>query len=422
MTRVLVVDDSQFMRTVIGNALTAAGYDVETASNGTEAIERAAASDPDVITMDVEMPECNGIDAVERIMATNPTLILMLSVHTDRGAEATLDALERGAVDFLHKPDGSDSRTVTHLTTEVVEKVDELAAANASSVALARAAASAYATRSASARVADTSAASRAVAGGEAEAGTGADTEPSTGSERAHSPPAGPDLETAATAGPRAESTESVTDVTRSLGGFEDDLAAHPTIVIGASTGGPKIVEGLFDRLPIDLNAKVLVVQHMPAEFTERFAERLDARSEYDVREAADGDLLRPGEAAVAPGDAHLEVASNVNGRLRVRLDEGERIHGVRPAIDVTMRTAAQTVSDRLCGVVLTGMGSDGAAGIEAIKAAGGHTIAQDEATSPVFGIPCQAIETGYVDAVVPVTALVEAIVDAFSTDGEIDD
>ncbi|MFA9425249.1 chemotaxis-specific protein-glutamate methyltransferase CheB [Natronorubrum sp. A-ect3] len=389
MTRVLVVDDSPFMRTVISNALTTAGYDVETATNGSEAIEAAAAYDPDVITMDVEMPEMDGIDAVERIMATNPALILMLSVHTDRGTEATLDALERGAVDFLHKPDGSDSRTVTHLSSDIVEKVDELADANASSVALARAAASVHATRSSQPN---------------GEVATVAEIGGETQTELAQCEPTGPDFET---------TTEP---------GVEDERADNPTVVIGASTGGPKIIEELFERLPIDLEAKILIVQHMPAEFTERFAQRLDSRSEYDIREAVDGDLIRSGEAAVAPGNAHLEVATNVGGLLRVRLDDGERIHGVRPAIDVTMQTAAEQVDDRLCGVALTGMGADGAAGIEAIKTAGGHTIAQDEATSPVFGIPYQAIQTGCVDAVVPATKLVETIVDAFNTDGETDD
>ncbi|MFC6767928.1 response regulator, partial [Natrinema soli] len=148
MTRALVVDDSRFMRTVIGNALGKAGYEVETAANGADGVVLASTFDPDVVTMDVEMPEMGGIDAVERIMATNPTMILMLSVHTERGTEATLDALERGAVDFLHKPDGSDSRNIAHLTDEVVAKVDDLAEANVSSVALARATAAAHSTRS----------------------------------------------------------------------------------------------------------------------------------------------------------------------------------------------------------------------------------------------------------------------------------
>ncbi|WP_049900483.1 chemotaxis-specific protein-glutamate methyltransferase CheB [Natrinema sp. J7-1] len=405
MTRVLVVDDSRFMRTVIGNALEAAGYDIETASNGSEAVETVATFEPDVVTMDVEMPEMGGIDAVERIMATNPTPILMLSVHTERGAEATLDALERGAVDFLHKPDGSDSRNIAHLSDDVVDAVGELAEADVSSVALARASAAAYATRSERA-----DSAGRGTTTGNAVAGGGAETRPNPDSGTID-PEAGPEI------GAPIDPDEDAAPVA-----VDGDRADAPTIVLGASTGGPKIVERLFERLPADLEAKVLVVQHMPPGFTERFAARLDANSAYDVSEAADRDWVRAGEVAVAPGNHHLEVARNVNGALRLRLDDGTRVHGVRPSIDVTMKSAADRVSDALCGIVLTGMGRDGAAGIEAIKAAGGRTIAQDEATSPVFGIPCQAIETGCVDTIAPANGIAEAIVDAFTTDGENDE
>jgi len=405
MTRVLVVDDSKFMRTVIGNALDEAGYEVETAANGADGVELASTFDPDVVTMDVEMPEMGGIDAVERIMATNPTMILMLSVHTERGTEATLDALERGAVDFLHKPDGSDSRNIAHLTDEVVAKVDDFAEANVSSVALARATAAAHSTRSGRAGgPGHNTVTGNAVAGGGSDAQLRHDSG-TTG------PDATPDI-----------GTTSATDEAAEPIAVDGDWADAPTIVLGASTGGPKIVERLFERLPADLEAKVLVVQHMPPDFTTRFAERLDARSAYDVTEAADRDRLAAGEAAVAPGNAHLEVASDIGGRLRLRLDDSERVHGVRPAIDVTMESAAERVSDALCGVVLTGMGLDGAAGIEAVKAAGGRTIAQDEETSPVFGIPCRAIETGCVDAVAPAHGIADAIVDAFTTDGETDD
>ncbi|SEV97319.1 chemotaxis-specific protein-glutamate methyltransferase CheB [Natrinema salifodinae] len=413
MTRVLVVDDSQFMRTVLGNALTDAGYDVETAANGTKGVELAGTFEPDVVTMDVEMPELGGIDAVERIMTTNPTAILMLSVHTERGAEATLDAIERGAVDFIHKPDGSDSRNIAHLTDEVVAKVDELAEAEVSSVALARAAATAYATRSSAvSAAASASNPERGTAAGNAVAG-GSDVRTQVSVDRGTTGPNTPEIG----AGADVEFDEKASPPT-----VDGERADAPTIVLGASTGGPKIVERLFERLPLALGAKVLVVQHMPSGFTARFADRLDARSAYDVSEAADRDRLVPGQAAVAPGDAHLEVVSNVNGRLRLELDDGERVHGVRPAIDVTMQSAADRVSDALCGVVLTGMGRDGAAGIEAIKDAGGHTIAQDEATSPVFGIPCQAIQTGRVDTIASATGIADAIVDAFTTDGETDD
>ncbi|WP_246999974.1 chemotaxis-specific protein-glutamate methyltransferase CheB [Halosolutus gelatinilyticus] len=385
MTRVLVVDDSRFMRTVIDNALTDAGYDVETAPNGSRAIDAVATDAPDVVTMDVEMPEIDGIEAVERIMAADPTPILMLSAYTEAGAEATLDALERGAVDFLHKPDpksaDAGARNIGHLATEVVEKVDALADADVSSMALARTTASAQATRPGTRS--DAPAAARPVA------------DPSGGSVEV------------------AGSSSRVDPVS---------IDGTPTVVVGASTGGPKIVEHLFTRLPAALEARVLVVQHMPEGFTARFADRLDSLSEYDVREATDGGRLDAGEAVVAAGDRHLEVARTVGGTLRLRLDDGERIHGVRPAIDVTMRSAAEWVDDPLCGVVLTGMGRDGAAGIEAISDAGGHTIAQDEATSPVFGIPCQAIQTGCVDDIAPAGEIAAEIVDAFRTDGETDE
>ncbi|WP_254767329.1 chemotaxis-specific protein-glutamate methyltransferase CheB [Salinilacihabitans rarus] len=371
MTRVLVVDDSRFIRRVVDDALTNAGYDVVTAADGATAVEAVDEHDPDVVTMDVEMPGMSGIEAVARIMSAAPTPVLMLSADTADGAEATLDALERGAVDFLPKAN-TDGRDIDDFAAAVVEKVDDLAAASISSLALARTTAAAHA-----AGVAAETADRRGVAGTVAREG---------------------DAETVA---------------------LDGEPSGDPTVVVGASTGGPRIVERLVATLPADLGAKLLVVQHMPSEFTARFAERLDAISEYEVREARDGDRIGPGEALVARGGYHLAVRNNVGGRVRVGLEDGERIHGVRPAIDVTMRTAAERVSDPLCGVVLSGMGRDGAAGIEAVKEAGGRTIAQDERTSPVFGIPAKAIETGRVDEVVPAEGVAESIVDAFDTEGE---
>jgi two-component system chemotaxis response regulator CheB len=191
----------------------------------------------------------------------------------------------------------------------------------------------------------------------------------------------------------------------------------EPTLVIASSTGGPKTVERVLSELPREAGFRVLIVQHMPDGFTGRFAERIDARSDYDVREATDGDRIGAGEGLVAPGGYHTVVSGYRAGRLRVRLTEEPPVNSVRPAADVTMRSAAETVTDPLVGVVLTGMGEDGAAGIEAIGTAGGHTVAQDEATSAVFGMPKRAVETGHVDEVLPVGEIPEGILRA-TTEG----
>ncbi|WP_049970250.1 chemotaxis-specific protein-glutamate methyltransferase CheB [Haladaptatus cibarius] len=329
MTRAVVVDDSHFMRTVISDILESGGIEVVAqATDGREAVSAVAEHEPDVVTMDVEMPEMNGIEAVAAIMDETPTPVLMLSAHTEKGAEATFEALDRGAIDVLAKPGGEVSTGISAHKDDLVDKV-------------------------------------RSVARADVSAGTPSDS--------------------------------ATTPIER-----DETYVENATVVIGASTGGPRVVESVLSGLPRSANLRVLIVQHMPDSFTDRFAKRLDGRTEYDVREARDGDRIGGGEALVARGDYHMAVSNYAKGRLRVRLTQDEQRHGVRPAIDVTMETAAKTISDPLTGVVLTGMGADGAVGIEAIKGAGGQTIAQDEATCSVFGIPARAIETGCVDEVLP--------------------
>ena len=191
----------------------------------------------------------------------------------------------------------------------------------------------------------------------------------------------------------------------------------NPTLLIGSSTGGPKMVEKVMGDLPLAADLRVLIVQHMPDGFTRRFAERIDTRSDYDVREASDGDRLSGGEALVAAGDYHMEVKNYRNGRLRVKLTQDPRVNSVRPAVDVTMETAARTIDDPLVGVILTGMGSDGAAGIRAVKGAGGGTIAQDEETSAVYGMPKRAVETGCIDDVLPISEIASGVLDTIAED-----
>ncbi len=342
--RAVVADDSQFMRTVISDILEADGIEVvATAVDGEAAVEAVVEHDPDVVTMDLRMPEMGGIEAVERLMAERPTPVLVLSAHAGSGEASTFEALEKGAVDCFPKPGGEVSMEMHGHREQLVETVRSVATADPTSV------------------------------------GTPDGSDPM---ER--------------DAGPSD--------------GLSGEYEPGATLVVGASTGGPPVVEELVAGLPIDADLRVLVVQHMPDDFTGRFADRLDAASEYDVREAADGDRIGGGEALVAKGGHHLVVSGFGGGRLRVRLTQDEPLHGVRPAVDRTLESAAATVDGPLTAAILTGMGRDGAAGVEAVAAGGGSVVAQDEATSAVFGMPKQAIETGVVDAVRPAGALADTV------------
>jgi len=188
----------------------------------------------------------------------------------------------------------------------------------------------------------------------------------------------------------------------------------EPTLVIGASTGGPKVVERVLAELPERAGLRILVVQHMADHYTGRFAQRLDERSGYEIREARERDRVGPGEGVVAKGGSHLEVTGFHNGEVSVCHDDGPKRHNVRPAIDVTMETAARTVTGNLLGVIMTGMGADGAEGLAAIKEAGGKAIVQDEETSRVYGMPKVAAETVEADMVLPEGRIAEGITNAF--------
>jgi two-component system chemotaxis response regulator CheB len=339
--RAVVVDDSSFMRTVIGDMLGEGGIDViAEAEDGEQAIEVVTEHRPDVVTMDIEMPRVNGVEAVERIMKALPTPILVLSAHAGEGADVTFEALENGAVDFFTKPGGEVTTGMPAVETQLCRAVRSVAAADLS--------------------------------GG-------------TNSQ---------------VTVPSIDSSEYKRD---------------PTIVIGASTGGPGVVERVLSELPIEADARVLVVQHMPDGFTARFAERLDSASDYSVREATNGARIGGGEALLAKGGSHMRVRNDAGGRLRVSLTDDPPEHNVRPAVDVTMKSAAETVTGPLTGVILTGMGRDGAAGTEAIKGAGGRTVAQDESSSAVYGMPRRATETGAVDIVSGIEGLALAITETIS-------
>ncbi|WGI17826.1 chemotaxis-specific protein-glutamate methyltransferase CheB [Methanonatronarchaeum sp. AMET-Sl] len=338
MVKALVVDDSRFMREVLKNILEKGGIEVVgAAENGVEAVEKAGALNPDVITMDLEMPEMGGLEAIENIMDETPTPILVISSHSTKKAEMTMEALDRGAVDFFVKPGGDKSIEISRMSSELVQKV-------------------------------------RAVAG----------TEPVI------------DI-----------SSERQTD----FKGIKD-IEGQPTLIIGASTGGPKCVEKVLSDLPLESGFKIIVVQHMSSPFTKQFAKRLDRSSEYKIRESGERDKIRVGEGLVARGGHHLKVISYQKDRVGVRLTNSPPVNSIRPAIDVTMMSAARKVDGVLVGTLLTGMGRDGVDGARAIKEVGGSVIVQDEATSQVFGIPKRAIEAGVVDRVLPINEIPKNILD----------
>jgi two-component system chemotaxis response regulator CheB len=340
LIRVLVVDDSVLMRTILADMLNVPGEIkvVGAARNGIEAVDKAVELSPDVITMDVEMPRMDGIAAVRAIMKEKPTPIIMLSAVTQQGAWQTMLAMSAGAVDFIAKPSGSVSLDIEQIRDSLLEKVRM-------------------------ARQVDRS--------------------------RLRAQPDLPDRRKLPSRVP---------------------VLARKAVVIASSTGGPGALERLLTRLPGDLRAGVLIVQHMPAGFTRSLSERLNRVSEIEVKEAEAGDQVLEGRALIAPGNYHMIVRYSAGGSRIVGLNQDPPVHRVRPAADVTMRSAAPAFGQNVVGVVLTGMGSDGAFGLKDIKAHGGRAIACDEKTSVVFGMPKAAIELGCVDRVAPLDGIADEI------------
>jgi len=328
--RVLIVDDSLFMRAAISKTLGGAAFEVVgQAKDGREAVAQAGKLAPDVITMDFNMPGMNGAETVRALMMQRPTPVVMFSAHTKQGAKETFDALAAGAVDFVTKPAGEVSVDLSKIAEELIRKV----------------------TAAASAR-------------------------PRVTSRAAVEAP---------------QSARSTGPLRTTLSGGLPRLC-----VIAVSTGGPSALSEVIPALPADLKIAVVVVQHMPAGFTAAFAERLDSGSKVPVREAQTGDRPLAGGVLIAPGDRHLEF----DDTGAVVLTDGPPVNGCRPAADVTMQSAVRVYGRRTLGIVMTGMGKDGAAGALAIKRADGKTLAQDQQTSVIFGMPKAAIDAGAIDEI----------------------
>ena len=352
---VLIVDDSSFFRRRLTQMIDECpGLKVVgTASNGREGVAKALELKPAVITMDYEMPILDGISAVREIMAKQPTPILMFSSLTYEGARVTLDSLEAGAVDYLPKNFDDISRNSAELKQKLAERINTVARARR---------------RPALLRVAPAAALPLSVS-------VGAAAEQRMPEQRA--PERKPVLRPAPAARPRRH---------------------YSLLAIGTSTGGPVALQTVLTALPANFPMPIVLVQHMPATFTRAFAERLNSQCKISVKEAADGDALRAGQALLAPGGKQLMITKG--GKIKV-LPGDERLN-YKPSVDITFASAANVYRDQVLAVVLTGMGADGCEGARLLKQNGSSVWAQDEATSVIYGMPMAVAKANLTDEILP--------------------
>lgn len=367
----LVVDDSAFMRKVLSDMFNGENdfEVVDVARNGAEAVDKVLLYSPDVVTMDVEMPVLDGLSALEKIMDLKPTPVIMVSSLTKAGADATIKALSLGAVDFIAKTSGSISR-IDDIANELLQKCRAVKGISGSRL-ITRVVPEVQKVKIRPVIISDQPA--PVVSG--------------------MKPPA-------------------VATSTSEIPGVRDWIVA-----IGTSTGGPRALQEVLTRLPGNLPCPTIVVQHMPPGFTKSLADRLNSLCALTVKEAEDNDRLVAGTVFVAPGDYHLTIRRDSSGTF-VKLNKEPAIGGLRPAVDPMMVSVSETFGAKTVGVILTGMGHDGAKGMQAIKRQSGLTIAEDQSTSVVFGMPKAAIEAGVVDAILPLPQVADGIVQCLKKGG----
>lgn len=339
---VLIVDDSALVRQLLTDMIS---QDPEmevagVARDGVEAIKMTQELDPDVVTMDIHMPEMDGLSALEYIMKKSPRPVVMLSALVKKGVAPTLRALELGAVDFIAKPSQFPT-SVNEVREDVLDKIKAAARSRAKEI---------------------------------------------------------------------WERTRKVKPPKR-VKVRREGARGGRLVVMGASAGGPRALAEIIPTLPEDLPASLVIVQHMPEPFTGSFAERLNSKARIEVREAVNGEELEEGLGLVVPGGQDMVFEKIGGGNVRTKLLPTVARHGASPVIDVTMESAAQVYGERSVGVLLSGMGSDGAMGLGMIRDAGGETIAQNEETCLVFGMPKAAIERKLVNEVLPLEKIAEAVV-----------
>jgi two-component system chemotaxis response regulator CheB len=358
--RVLIVDDSAFMRRVLETIINSDEtlHVVGQAKDGREAVTLAESLKPDVITMDINMPHVDGLQATAQIMTTNPRPIVIVSSESREGADSTLKALELGAIDFVSKPSSGVDLDMQSVREDLLRKL--------------RMSAKVRVVRTAS-RLAST-----------LQSATPAQSSPASS--------------------PKSSSAVLARPASVALASLEQRF---PVVVLGASTGGPATVMRLAPGFTREFPAAVFLVQHMPASFTSQYAAQLAEFTGIRVKEAEANEPVQPGTLYICPGGQHLRITPT--GRIQLDSTSG-RINGYLPNIDVTMESAAAYAGAMAIGVVLTGMGNDGAAGAKAIQRAGGLVIAQDEATSVIFGMPAEAIKAANVEQVLGIDDIYAAI------------
>lgn len=340
--RVLVVDDSVVMRQIITDAISQAG-DIEVvgvAADGRQALRKAEELQPDVITLDIQMPGMDGLSTLDALLAKRPVAVIMVSSLTQAGAAITLDALERGAIDYVTKP-GDRAAVTQSFTLELIRKIRFAAASDVARIIRLRR--------------------------------------------------------------QRLQTLGNLQPVSKPQPTRDDQEAPelrHACVAIGISTGGPPALAALFRDLRPPM-PPILVVQHMPAQFTKPFAWRLNSISKLTVKEAEHGEVLRANHAYVAPGGYHMALTGRPPN-VRIRIFDGEPVSGHKPSVDVMMSSAAEVFRSRVLGVIMTGMGRDGANGCRVIRSAGGYVLGQDAATSDVYGMNKVAFVEGNVDRQFP--------------------
>jgi two-component system chemotaxis response regulator CheB len=344
--KVLVVDDSAFMRAALSRMIASdpALWVVGTAASGTEALQKIPSLDPDVITLDVEMPGIDGLETLRRIMAQFPRPVIMVSSATVQDAEITLNTLEAGAFDFVPKRLSSTSLDVDHIREDLVAKIKAAA-------------------------------------------------------ERRNAT----DYFDPRRKPPRAAKAAAQ----------RSSRLAPAIVAIGISTGGPTALQYMFPVLPKDLPVPIVVVQHMPPGFIVPFAERLNKLCAISVCEALDREDVRPGVAYLAPAGSHMTVERPTGSRTVIRLSDKPENQAHIPSADVMMKSVAAAFGSLAMGIIMTGMGSDGAQGMKAIHRAGGLTVGQDEMSCEVYGMPHVCAEMGILDRVVPLSQIPNEILQA---------